>query len=117
MDSCLPFLILLPGVVLNESTDTLNAYFMGINRGWFLSIFVVSSLIPQLILLVWLIQTWGIIGAAVATSMTLWISSFIKMTTFIKITKTDISEMLIIQKSDVRYIVNFINSKVKRILT
>ena len=117
MDSCLPFLILLPGVVLNESADTLNAYFMGINRSWFLSIFVGSSLIPQLILLVWLIQTWGIIGAAVATSVTLWISSFIKMMTFIKITETNISEMLIIQKNDVRYIVNFINSKAKKILS
>jgi O-antigen/teichoic acid export membrane protein len=110
----LPFIILLPGVIVFTLTTVLAAYFAGINRQeinlkisffCFLIIFIADFL---------LVPKFGKEGAAAASSLGYAASGFSSLYIFSKQTTSNFAELLFIRKNDLMLIKNWMQNKLNR---
>ncbi|MCL2064622.1 MAG: oligosaccharide flippase family protein [Candidatus Cloacimonetes bacterium] len=110
-DSVLPFLILVPGVMLFCYSKLLAAYFIVKNMIIVNTYSSVTIAIVSLILNFALIPKFFIIGAAIASSIAYSIGSLFHIYKFMKTTNIHWKEILIIKKSDFKNI-NFLKNTV-----
>ena len=111
--TALPFLILLPGVILFTLTTILAAYFAGINRQ---DINLKISLFCFLIILtgdILLVPRFGIEGAAAASCTGYAFSGFASLYVFSKKSGWSFKELLLVKKKDFILIKNVFNGKLK----
>lgn len=110
----LPFIILLPGVIIFTFTTILAAYFAGVNRQHinlkisffcFLIIFIGDFL---------LVPKFGKEGAAAASSIGYAASGFSSLYIFSKQTGSNFKELLFTRKNDVMLIKNWMLNKLNR---
>ncbi|MDE3183277.1 MAG: polysaccharide biosynthesis C-terminal domain-containing protein [Bacteroidota bacterium] len=109
----LPFIILLPGVIIFTLTTILAAYFAGINRqdiNLKISFFCFFTILIGDILLV---PRFGIEGAAVASCIGYSISGFVSLYVFSKKSGWSFKELLLIKKKDFILIKNVFTDKLK----
>lgn len=109
-DGILPFQLLLPGIILFCDTTILGAYFAGHNR---LKINLVGSTICFFIILLFdilLIPSYGIAGAAMASTIGYGISGLYSTYRFIKLTHVSLSDIFIVRKADIDSLINFFKS-------
>ena len=109
--SVLPFIILLPGVIIFSLTTILAAYFAGINRQ---SINLKISFFCFLVIFIGdflLVPKFGKEGAAVASSLGYAISGISSLYIFSKQSATSFKEILLMRKNDILLIKNLILNK------
>lgn len=109
----LPFIILLPGVIIFTLTTILAAYFAGINRqdiNLKISFFCFFTILIGDILLV---PKFGIKGAAVASCIGYSLSGFASVYVFSKKLGWNFQELLLIKKKDFMLIKNVFRGKLK----
>ena len=102
----LPFTIILPGLVISQSSTIFNSYFSGVGRPDLVSKLTIIPLIAQLILSVMLMPNYGIIGGAIAFSLSSIILSVATMLVFKKLTGAHAQDYLI-KYSDLTYVFKF----------
>ncbi|MCK4653405.1 MAG: polysaccharide biosynthesis C-terminal domain-containing protein [Candidatus Cloacimonetes bacterium] len=100
VDSIIPFILLLPGVLFFTLSKIISSYFLGIDKIYINTISSVTSFIVNLIMNILLIPKYGIIGASIATSVSYSIGAIIELRYFIIETKCTIKDIIFIQKSD-----------------
>ena len=107
----LPFLILLPGVIIFTLTTILGAYFAGINRQ---DINLKISFICFFTILlgdIFLVPRFGKEGAAVASCVGYAVSGCISLYIFSKQSRDSVKELLVVKKKDFMLIKNlFVNN-------
>lgn len=109
----LPFIILLPGVIIFTLTTILAAYFAGINRqdiNLKISFFCFFTILIGDILLV---PKFGIEGAAVASCIGYALSGFASVYVFAKKSGWSFKELLLVKKKDFMLIKNVFTDKLK----
>ena len=109
----LPFIILLPGVIIFTLTTILAAYFAGINRqdiNLKISFFCFFTILIGDILLV---PKFGIKGAAVASCIGYALSGFASVYVFSKKSGWSLKELLLVKKKDFMLIKNVFTDKLK----
>lgn len=112
----LPFLILLPGIVMSGATTPFIQYFMSVNRPGLAVTLPVLPLVIQVALAMLIIPLWGPAGAALAFSAGLVAFSLISIWMFLKISGCTLSEDLMLRREDLEYLWHFIKIEVQRIL-
>ena len=111
--SVLPFQILLPGVLLFCITNVLAAYFSGLNL---LKVNLIgSSLCFVLILLLdfLLIPSYGIVGAAITSSIGYSITTLYFITVYCIHNHLKFSSLFLLHKSDLQYAISMIKQSLK----
>lgn len=103
-----PFWILLPGVVFFGIVDILSQYFLGKGKPEILLKLSIIPLISQIGLCVLLIPQFGILGAALATSLSYFMTTMFYMFNYIKISKMNYIDVILIKKSDIILIYSLI---------
>jgi len=106
-----PFIIILPGILVHGTTSVFISYFNGIGRSDLTMKLSFFPLILQLILGFVLTNYFGIYGAAFAFTISMVFFSFLKTFFFIKTSKTSLKEHIPIS-SDYAYIFNFFKLKI-----
>jgi O-antigen/teichoic acid export membrane protein len=107
----LPFLILLPGVIIFTLTTILGAYFAGINRQ---DINLKISFICFFTILlgdIFLVPRFGKEGAAVASCVGYAVSGCISLYIFSKQSRDSVKELLVVKKKDFMLIKNLFANK------
>ncbi len=105
-----PFLIILPGYILLQSTSVINSYFGGIGRPDLLPKISILPLIIQVAIAAILMPTLGIFGAALSFLISSVSLSIIKILVFCRLTKFNISSFLI-NRDDIDVLLQFIKEK------
>ena len=100
----IPFIILLPLVLLNSIAKNCRAYLSGNGLPQIASYANGSSLITNLCLGYFLIQEWGIIGAASTTILSVTVYTGIMLFYFLKVSKLSFLKTLLIQTEDITFI-------------
>jgi len=111
----LPFIIILPGLVISQSSTIFNSYFSGVGRPDLVFKLSILPLIAQLILAVMLIPNYGVIGGAIAFSLSSIILSLATMLVFGKLTGAKAQDY-VIKYADFTYVVNFARSYISNII-
>ena len=106
-----PFWILLPGIVLSGSTGTLQQYFIGIGRPAVLLVVNTIPLIIQVIMGFIFIPTFGVIGAALTTTMAFIMLSIVTLIIFKICSRLTLNEIIVPNANDVKYVINFIRQR------
>ena len=109
----LPFIILLPGVIIFTLTTILAAYFAGINRqdiNLKISFFCFFTILLGDLFLV---PAFGIKGAAVASCIGYSLSGITSLYVFSKKTGDNFKQLLIVKKKDYFLIKNLFANKLK----
>jgi O-antigen/teichoic acid export membrane protein len=107
----LPFIILLPGVIIFTTTTILAAYFAGINRqdiNLKISFFCFFTILAGDIILV---PRFGIEGAAIASSIGYALSGFSSLYVFSKQSGLSFKELLWVKKKDFILVKNIFTQK------
>lgn len=104
----LPMNILLIGTVGLSMQKVITKYFSGIGKPLITSYTAIIGLIVNLPLLYYLIPKYGIIGAALATTITYFLMGIISIILFQKLSnnKFSVSDVIIIKYSDIKSILN-----------
>ncbi|WP_170158493.1 flippase [Aquisalibacillus elongatus] len=100
--------ILLVGIISGAPAKIIANDFAGRGKpelNLYISIFTVLS---NILLNILLIPTYGLIGAAVATSITYSINWLVKIVIFNRISKLPLKELLLLKKSDIFLLINFL---------
>ena len=103
LPSVVPFLILLPTVLLFTISKNLKAFLSGHGRPELASYASIFSFGTNVCLNYFLIPRWGINGAAFASSASVFVYASIILCFYLKISGNSIWETLIINKSDVEH--------------
>ncbi|MGN6249966.1 MAG: oligosaccharide flippase family protein [Ginsengibacter sp.] len=109
----LPFILLLPGVVIFTQTTILGAYFAGINRqdiNLKISFFCFFTI---LLGDAFLVPRFGKEGAAIASSLGYALSGFTSLYVFSKLPGNSFKEQLLIRKNDFKTLRSLLLSKFK----
>lgn len=101
LPSFLPFLILLPGVIIHLIFRVLANYFLGTGKLRSLLIVVIVSFPLNVILNLICIPVWGIKGAALSSTISYSVASLITLTVFLRSSGNRLHEVIFIQKSDI----------------
>lgn len=110
-ETVLPFIILLPGVIIFSITTVLAAYFAGINRQ---DINFKISFFCFLIILLgdfFLVPKFGKEGAAVASCIGYAFSGFCSLSVFSKQSGWSFKELLVVRKEDIAVVKNIFRDK------
>lgn len=110
-----PFWILLPGVIFYGATSILSSYFLGKGRPEVILKLSFIPLIFQVTLCVILIPQLGILGAALATSLSYFMTGMFYLFVFTRISKIKIADVIIAKKEDVILLTRFIKKRLLRI--
>jgi O-antigen/teichoic acid export membrane protein len=111
VESVEPFILLLPGVVFFSLSKVLASYFVGIDKIHINTISSVVGFLVNIIMNILLIPRFGIIGAAIATSISYSIGGIILLIQFTTIAKISVLNTLVIQKDDI-YLIKSIHRKI-----
>lgn len=103
----LPFMILIPGIILSGASTPFLQYFMSINRADLLITLRIGPLALQVGLALWLIPIWGVEGAALAFSTGLVALSIVSNWMFNRLTGCSVKGDLMIRREDLKYLLNF----------
>ncbi|MFA5793501.1 MAG: flippase [Candidatus Brocadiia bacterium] len=99
-ESILPFLLLLPGVVIFSFTTVIASYLAGVGLPHYNTIVAAVSFVVTIILDVILIPRWGINGAAIATSISYITATVVIILLYKKQTKISLGEIILPKISD-----------------
>ncbi len=108
----IPFIVLLPGVIIFSITTLLAAYFAGINRQYInlrISIFCFLIILIGDIILV---PQFGMKGAAIASCIGYALSGFLSLTVFSKTSGWNFKELLFVRKEDIVSVKNIFANKI-----
>jgi O-antigen/teichoic acid export membrane protein len=107
----LPMNILLVGTVGLSAQKIITKYFSGIGKPLITSYTAIFGLVINLPLLYFLIPSYGIIGASMATAITYFSMGIVSVLIFKKVASVNYSllDLLFIKKSDVKLLVDQIN--------
>ena len=108
--SFIPFLILLPGIVIFSMDMIVSNYFLGEGKQLYNSIGAGLMCVLNLVLNLILIPKWGINGAAFVSSITYIFGTIYSFIVFKKLTGEKISSLLFLQKSDYKDVKDAIKS-------
>jgi O-antigen/teichoic acid export membrane protein len=106
----IPFLVILPGILISGTCDIFTSYFTGSGRSDLIMKLSIFPLILQVILGLIFIKSFGIFGAAASFSLGMIFFSILQIFFFLKLSKTSF-RMLIPMSSDYIYIYNFFKLK------
>jgi len=115
----MPFLILIPGVVIAGATSPFMQYFMSIDRADLSITLPLLPLVLQLVLSLFLIPKIGPEGAALAYTCGLVLLSFISTWMFLRISGCTLKQDLMIRRQDLYFLYGFVTNearKAKRVL-
>jgi O-antigen/teichoic acid export membrane protein len=93
-------IILLPGIWLRAVAKVLYPFFNGINRPEIVSISIAINLISNLLILIAVIEPYGLKGAAWATTISFSLSTIYVICKYIKITGCALLEIFVVRKKD-----------------
>ena len=102
----IPFLIILPGILINGTCSVFTSYFTGSGRSDLVMKLSIFPLILQIILGFILIRYFGIFGAAFTFTLGMSFLSILQIFFFLKLSKTSFKELIPVS-SDYIYIYNF----------
>jgi len=112
----LPFMILIPGIILSGASTPLMQYFMSINRADLGVTLPIPSLAIQIGLALLLIPIWGIEGAAVSFSASLITFFLVSTWMFLRLSVCTLRADLMIKRTDITYLLQFSSVEVGKIL-
>ncbi len=111
----MPFLILIPGIVLVGATTTFMQYFMGVNRADLGITLPLFPLILQLVLSLILIPEFGIKGAALALVSGMLLFSLISIWMFMRLSGCVFKQDLMIRWQDLYYLYGFFADEARKL--
>jgi len=106
-----PLIIMIPGVTLSGATQVLGQYFLGIKKPIIETGLSLGILVLQLILLYFLLEPYGVTGAAISVSISLLAGMVARITVFWFYTDIKISEILLVNRRDLSLGVNVIKER------
>ena len=109
------FLIMLPGVILSSIAGVFSVYFTGVGKAEIVVWIAVIPFITQLTLGFLIIPSYGIYGAALVLLIGLTITGFSQLFFFKYLTKTSLKDILFITYEDLRVVIDFFISIVRKI--
>jgi O-antigen/teichoic acid export membrane protein len=112
----IPFMILIPGIILSGSTTPIMQYFMSIDRADLGVTLPILPLALQIGLALLLIPLWGPEGAAIAFSAALAAYSFISIWMFLRISKCTFFADLMVRPADISYLLKFTMTEAGKLL-
>jgi O-antigen/teichoic acid export membrane protein len=110
-----PFLILIPGIILSGATSPFMQYFLSINRPDLGVTLPILPLAVQIILAFLLIPIWGTEGAALAFSVGLVSFSIVTIWMFVRLSDSSLRNDLMVRSEDLRYLLQFANVEIGKI--
>jgi O-antigen/teichoic acid export membrane protein len=111
----LPFLILLPGIVLSGAATPLMQYFLSVNRADLGVTLPILPLAVQVYLALLLIPMWGADGAAMAYSVGLVSFSLSSIFIFVRLSACSLRKDLMVRGEDLRYLLQLFKLEVGKI--
>lgn len=100
LPSVLPFIILLPGILAFSIGGVLAADLSGRGKPQYAIWSSMTALIANIVLNIILIPKMGIVGAALASSISYWLDTLVVLGAFMCISKNRLKEVFIIKKED-----------------
>ena len=111
-----PFFLLIPGIVISGSCTPFLQYFMAHNRVEIGMGVAAVGLFSQLLMGIFLIPKYGVVGAAISVSMGLIISSIITFFVYkVIVAKMKITSEFLIKKDEISYLIKFITFQIKKL--
>ncbi|MDC0309190.1 polysaccharide biosynthesis C-terminal domain-containing protein [bacterium] len=110
-----PFLILIPGIVLSGATSPFMQYFMSINRPGLAVTLPIFPLAIQVALALLIIPMWGPAGAALAFTTGLVAFSLISCWMFLKLSGCTLRSDLMVRREDILYLWRFSTAEAGKI--
>jgi len=114
LNSVQPFNILLIGIIAISGWNILANDLMGRGKPEINTYISAGSVILNIILNIFLIPKFGIIGAAWATTISYTILNLITVVVYVKISGNKIRDVLFLKKSDLKLYKNLLNNILKR---
>ena len=109
IDAVVPFILLLPGVVLLSFARILSNFFSGIGRPEINTYVAFFTTVLNIGLNIYLVPKLGLVGAAIATSITYASNMLIKTTIFGRMNKMFFLDFLLVRSTDFALYKNYIN--------
>jgi len=106
LPSYLPLVGLLPGILFGSTGTLTSSYLNGIGKPIYSPIIASIALITNIVLNLILIPTYGIMGAAVASSITYSFAAFLGVYFFLKNSDVSFRNIYLIQKNDLLVYIN-----------
>jgi O-antigen/teichoic acid export membrane protein len=106
-----PFLVLLPGVLVAGTATPFMQYFMSVNRADLGITLPIAPLVVQVLLAFWLIPKLGAVGAAVAFSSGLLLSAGLNIWMFLRLSACTARGDLAVRGDDVRTILQVVRQQ------
>lgn len=113
-ESVQPFLCLIPGVVLLSFSRILSNFFSGLGKPEINTYVALFSTVLNVGLNIYLVPKLGIVGAAIATSITYSSNMLIKTTIFGMMNRMSVFEFLILKPTDFSLYKKYINKALNR---
>ena len=113
-DSITPFIWLIPGVVLLSFARILSNFFSGIGKPEINTYVASFTTILNIGLNIYLVPKFGVIGAAIATSITYTLNMVIKTTIYAVMNKMSLFEFLLVKSTDFGFYKKYINKALQR---
>jgi O-antigen/teichoic acid export membrane protein len=110
-----PFLILIPGIILSGATTPFMQYFMSVNRADLGVTLPILPLAVQVSLAFLLIPIWGADGAALAFSVGLVSFSLASIWMFVRLSACSLRNDLMVRGDDLRYLLQFTKVEIGKI--
>ena len=109
----MPLMILIPGIIMSSFSRILAVDLIGRGLPLKSTYAAFFGVLVNILLNLLFIPEWGIAGAALATTFSYSTSSIIRLYYFIKISKTNIFDILIIKKRDIYLYISLIKNIIK----
>ncbi len=110
-----PFWILLPGVIFYGATSIISSYFLGKGKPEIILKLSFIPLIFQVSLCVILIPRLGILGAALAATLSYFMTGMFYIFVFSRVSKVKFRDIIIPRKEDIILIISFIKKRLLKI--
>jgi O-antigen/teichoic acid export membrane protein len=111
------FWLLLPGIIFLGAAGPLNQYFMGIGRPITLLWISIIPFVTQIGLGLILIPRLGVIGAAITTTLSFILMSFITMLIFKRFTRISLVNIIFSDKADIKIVLDFIRKQLSKVFS
>ncbi len=107
----LPFLVILPGLVISASSGLLAQYFAGTGRADLITKISIVPLIVQITMAFILIPAWGLLGASVVFLTAILVESLIRIIVFCYVSSCSLRNDLFLKRADFELVASFISSQ------
>jgi O-antigen/teichoic acid export membrane protein len=111
LQSYLPLLILLPGILINSTGSLTSSYLCGIGKVIYSPIITSTMLVINITLNIILIPIYGIIGAAIASSICYSYGAILSVFFFLKHSDVKLKDIYIFNKGDILFYINIIRKR------